>query len=593
MKQIHIQILLYIIWLNSFCQNKVLLSKDTIDLKKSELWKLISSHGVLQEQYEYANRLSFSKIVYQSDSLKIDGLMIAPKVEGKYPVIIFNRGGNRDYNELSLKMLFFSTVALANDGYIILASNYRSRDEFGGKDLNDVLNLINVANELENADTSRIGMFGWSRGGMMTYLSLKKSTRIKTAVIGNGPSNLFLSIKNKPELEINPISQCIPNYWFNKDAELKKRSAIFWADSLNKKSSLLLLCGRYDKEVNFQESVIMSKKLDSINYDCELKIYETNHSFKGKRAELDNELIHWFNSRLKKAKPYKKPKIAITIDDVPNTKKIKSNSFQSHLLKQLDSLNIPIAIFVNEGLIYKTNDTTKNINLLENWIKRNYITLGNHTFSHSRLSEVGYNDFKGDVTRGHNMLHRLALKYNKPLSYFRFPYNDLGIDSVQQHKIDSFLISMHYLVAPFTVESSDWMFNAIYEHYISNSEFEKANEIGNLYVAKTLDYIRFFDSLSIVKYGRSINQIYLCHDNSINAKYLQSIIYTLQSKDYEFVSLDNALNDSVYQQKNRYYKKWGISWLYRWILEPDIRKEWMKHEPDNSEIETLYSQLIK
>lgn len=593
MKQIYILILLHIIWLNSICQNKVLISNDTIDMKKSELWELISSNGELQSQTEFVNKLSFSKIVYQSDSLKIDGLMGAPKAEGKYPVIIFNRGGNRDYNELSLKMLFFSTAALANDGYIILASNYRSRDEFGGKDLNDVLNLINVANELENADTSKIGMFGWSRGGMMTYLSLKKSTRIKAAVIGNGPSNLFLSIKNKPELEINPISQCIPNYWFNKDTELKKRSAIFWADSLDRKSSLLLLCGRYDKEVDFQESVNMWKKLDSINFDCEIKIYDTDHSFKGKRAELDSELIQWFNSRLKKTESNKKPKIAITIDDVPNTKKNKSNSFQSSLLEQLDSLKIPIAIFVNEGLIYKTNDTAKNINLLENWVKRNYITLGNHTFSHSRLSEVGYNDFKTDIEKGHNKLHRLAVRYKKSLSYFRFPYNDLGIDSVQQQKIDNFLISMHYQIAPFTVESSDWMFNAIYEHYISNSEYEKANKIGNLYVAKTLDYIHFFDSLSIVKYGRRINQIYLCHDNAINSKYLQSIIYTLQSENYEFVSLDNALDDSVYHQNNRYYKKWGISWLYRWMLEPDIRKEWMKHEPDNSEIETLYSQLIK
>lgn len=122
-------------------------------------------------------------------------MLIAPKAKGNYPVIIFNRGGNRDYNELTLKMLFFSTAVLANEGYIILASNYRVKDEYGGKDLNDVLHLIDVAAQIENADTSKIGMFGWSRGGMMTYLALKESNRIKTAVIGNGASDLFLSIK--------------------------------------------------------------------------------------------------------------------------------------------------------------------------------------------------------------------------------------------------------------------------------------------------------------------------------------------------------------------------------------------------------------
>ena len=187
--------------------------KNTLDVTKTELWEIISSNDSLISDYHYANNLNYSELVYKSDSLTVDGFVISPKAKGHYPVIIFNRGGNRDFNKLTLKMLFFSTAVLANEGYIILASNYRIHDEFGGKDLNDVLNLIHVADQLEYADTSRIGMFGWSRGGMMTYLSLKESDRIKTAVIGNGVSDLFLAIEQRPELELNVISECIPNYW--------------------------------------------------------------------------------------------------------------------------------------------------------------------------------------------------------------------------------------------------------------------------------------------------------------------------------------------------------------------------------------------
>ncbi len=76
--------------------------------------------------------------------------------------------------------------------------------------------------------------------------------------------------------------------------------------------------------------------------------------------------------------------------------------------------------------------------------------------------------------------------------HFRFPYNDLGIDSLQHAKIDSVLAMKNYVSSPFTVESSDWMFNYIYEYYLSQSNFKKAKEIGELYVSKTIDYIHFF-----------------------------------------------------------------------------------------------------
>lgn len=293
------------------------------------------------------------------------------------------------------------------------------------------------------------------------------------------------------------------------------------------------------------------------------------------------------------SKLYKESKrnISITIDDVPNTRNYLSNSFHSKLLSKLDSLNIPITIFLNEGLIYKTDSTSKNLDLYENWIKRNYTTIGNHTFSHSRYSEVGFEQFVMDIENGEKLLNELASKYQKTLIHFRFPYNDLGIDSLQKAKIDSALFMKNYVNSPFTVESSDWMFNYIYEYYLTQSRFKKAKEIGQLYVSKTIDYIHFFDSLSCEKYGRSINQIYLCHDNTLNADYLSEIISELKKKKYTFITIDDALTDTVYQQENNYYKKWGISWLYRWMPAQTERVKWMRLEPDISSIENLYKDL--
>lgn len=289
---------------------------------------------------------------------------------------------------------------------------------------------------------------------------------------------------------------------------------------------------------------------------------------------------------------YAQTNVAITLDDVPNTRKFERDNYQSILLDKLDSIAIPIAIFINEGLIYKTDSISKNFELLNDWIKTDYITVGNHTFSHSRYSELGFESFKLDIEKGEYITRELTNKYTKSLHYFRFPYNDLGKDSTQHEKIDSLLQAKKYLSTPFTIESSDWMFNYIYEHYLKNNEFEAAAKIGNLYVEKTLAYFEFYDSLSTTIYGRKVNQIYLCHDNSLNADYLIKIIAQLKTQNYNFVSLDQALEDTVYQQEYRYYRKWGISWFYRWIPSQKERVKWMKKEPNIDAIYELYQRLV-
>ncbi|MES2748292.1 MAG: prolyl oligopeptidase family serine peptidase [Bacteroidota bacterium] len=132
------------------------------------------------------------KIVYLSDGLKVIGFMSTPKKADKYPCVIFNRGGNRDYGPINDNLLVRFFAEMSNWGYVVIGSQYRGnmggegKEEFGGSDVNDILNLIPVLSHVDKADTSRIGMYGWSRGGMMTYLTLKKTCEIKAAIVGAG-----------------------------------------------------------------------------------------------------------------------------------------------------------------------------------------------------------------------------------------------------------------------------------------------------------------------------------------------------------------------------------------------------------------------
>ena len=280
-------------------QNGKILSKRLVDIKQTPMWNAISENNQLHSDFEHLTELDFYFITYQSDSFNVKGIVIEPKKEGKYPVVIFNRGGNRDFAPLNIETIMQYTSKLAAQGYVIIGSNYRTKDEFGGAEINDVLCLTETVKELEKADAENIGMFGWSRGGMMTYLALKKSDKIKTAIIGNGASNLYNTIKERPIIETKVLAECVPNYFNNKDNELKKRSAIFWADQLNKESSLLILCGTKDKRVDSKQAENMAEELTKVNYNFELRKFETDHFFSTHKAELNKNVINWFNNKLK------------------------------------------------------------------------------------------------------------------------------------------------------------------------------------------------------------------------------------------------------------------------------------------------------
>lgn len=291
----------FFLFLNSgFAQNGKLISKRLVDISNTTIWNKISQNNELLPSFEHLKKLDFYSITYESDNQKVKGLLVEPKKDGKYPVVIFNRGGNRGFAQLTVATLIMYTSKLAEQGYIIIGSNYREKDEFGGAEINDVLNLTETVKEVEKADSKSIGMFGWSRGGMMTYLALQKSNKIKTAIVGNGVSDLFDTAKFRPKMETNVFAECIPDYWNNKESELKKRSVIYWADELDKNSSLLILCGTNDKRVNPEQADKIAEKLSEMNYDFELRKFETDHFFSEYKTELNEMVIEWFNKRLKK-----------------------------------------------------------------------------------------------------------------------------------------------------------------------------------------------------------------------------------------------------------------------------------------------------
>ncbi|TYA55276.1 alpha/beta hydrolase family protein [Formosa maritima] len=263
-----------------------------------------------KNEYKYLDSIDVYGITYLSDGLKVNGFLVMPKKTGNYPCVIYNRGGNRDFGSLKIAHAAIRLGEIAKEGYVVIASQYRGnqggegQEEFGGKDVNDITILPEVLKEVERADTDKIGMYGWSRGGMMTYIALTKMTNIKAAVVGGAVSDNYSTIMDRPDMETEVLAELIPNYQENKDEELNKRSAIKWADKFSKNVPILMLHGNADWRVKPQQSLLLALEFEKYRIPYRLIIFEGgDHGINEHKQEVKEQVINWFNRFLKQDEP--------------------------------------------------------------------------------------------------------------------------------------------------------------------------------------------------------------------------------------------------------------------------------------------------
>jgi len=253
------------------------------------------------EQEGYSKSIETKKITYLSDGLEVVGYLVKPiNIEGQLPVIIYNRGGNKEFGKISDEWATHLFEYLASQNYVVLASQYRGNDggegkeEFGGSDLNDVLNLIDIAKELPYANPEQIFMIGASRGGMMTYMATRNSIDIKAAAVIGGVSDLVQAYTDRLDMRdmLKALIGGTPKELKN---EYIKRSAVYWADEIN--VPILILHGSDDWRVEQGQAQKIANEFDKYDKDYRLIIYPgDDHSLTNNSKQAYEEIFKWFDT---------------------------------------------------------------------------------------------------------------------------------------------------------------------------------------------------------------------------------------------------------------------------------------------------------
>ncbi len=290
-----------------------------------------------------------------------------------------------------------------------------------------------------------------------------------------------------------------------------------------------------------------------------------------------------------------KKKICITMDDLPAATTDGSQARWQYItfgvLSAFKDYNVPAVGFVNEGkLTVDGNVSHEREQLLQQWLDAG-IELGNHTWSHIDYNTHTIEEFEADLLKGEHVLDKLYKGTYQRTRYFRHPFLHCGDTQQKKDALTTTLKKHSYVVAPVTVDNSDWIFARAYDIALKKNDTSMQRKLRQDYVPYMMSKVHYYESQSIDLFGKNLAQILLVHANTINAVCLSDLLNELQKNRFEFVSLAEALKDPAFDTTDSFVGKAGISWIHRWAITLHKSKSFFGQEPSTPQYVQRYSGL--
>jgi dipeptidyl aminopeptidase/acylaminoacyl peptidase len=249
--------------------------------------------------------------VRSRDGTEIHGFMVKPpdyRAGRRYPTILRIHGGPvwqyyHDFANLDFQVL-------AARGYVVLAVNPRGSSgrgekfstaiwaRWGQKDGEDVLAAVDWAVGKGIADPDRLGIGGWSYGGILTDEVIARDGRFKAATSGAGSANALTGYGTDQYIKEYEAELGTP--WANTRAYLEVSYPFLHADRIV--TPTLFLCGDQDWNVPLLNSEQMYQALKSLGRETQLIVYPgASHSLDkpSHRRDRMERYLGWYGKYLR------------------------------------------------------------------------------------------------------------------------------------------------------------------------------------------------------------------------------------------------------------------------------------------------------
>jgi dipeptidyl aminopeptidase/acylaminoacyl peptidase len=230
-----------------------------------------------------------------------------PATGARLPLIVYIHGGPNGQDAYRFD---FERQLFAANGYAVLAVNYRGSNgrgsayqkaifaDWGNKEVKDLLGAVDEAVRVGVADPDRLGIGGWSYGGILTDYTIATTPRFKAAISGAGSAL---------QLTMYGVDQYIAQYdleigapWKEQAQWIKISYPFFHADRI--KTPTLFMGGQSDFNVPIVGGEQMYQALRSLGVETQLVIYPNQfHGITVPSYKVDRlkRYLAWYDRHLK------------------------------------------------------------------------------------------------------------------------------------------------------------------------------------------------------------------------------------------------------------------------------------------------------
>lgn len=285
-------------------------------LNNGEIRKLTAHNDPLLNEIELG---AVEDISFPSkDKTEIHGLVVKPpdyQPGKKYPTLLWIHGGPNGQDDHSLDFSLYPLQMerqfFAAHGYVVLAINYRGSSgrgsafarsifaDWGDHEVADLLAGVDYVIKQGITDPERLGVGGWSYGGILTDYTIATDSRFKVAISGAGSANQ-LSMYGSDQYVLQYENELGPP-WRSQEVWLKVSYPFFHADRIH--TPTLFMGGLKDFNVPVAGGEQMYEALRNLGIPTELVVYPGQYHLFTRPSYIHDRLgryLAWFDNYLKK-----------------------------------------------------------------------------------------------------------------------------------------------------------------------------------------------------------------------------------------------------------------------------------------------------
>jgi dipeptidyl aminopeptidase/acylaminoacyl peptidase len=280
-------------------------------LENAELRTLTHHNDALMAELHLGATEEFS--CKAKDGNEVHGLIVKPpdyQAGRKYPTLLRIHGGPNGQDQHAFN---FERQLFAANGYVVVAVNYRGSSgrgekyqtvisaDWGNKEVLDLQAAMDHVVSIGLADPDRLGIGGWSYGGILTDAMIAKDRRFKAATSGAGTA-FPLALYGVDQYIIQYDEEVGAPWKVGLEPWMRISYAFLHADQI--KTPTLFMGGEKDFNVPLMGGEQMYQALRSLGVPTQLVVYPgQNHGISRPSYQKDRmeRYLAWYAKYLKPA----------------------------------------------------------------------------------------------------------------------------------------------------------------------------------------------------------------------------------------------------------------------------------------------------